>query len=72
MSVLHGIIIDRITRDPRSTNWDSYTRHLSDNLVYLRVSSDIRSEIELEIALEDYNTVVVDAFETNRSAKTSK
>ena len=64
--------IKRIIRNPKRTDWESYTMHLSNNIAHLQGSGDIRSELELETVVEDLNTIVIDAYEASCPAKTVK
>lgn len=48
----------KLLRNPRRTDWSSYTRRWSDNMAHINLGGDIRSEIELEA---DFNKIVTDA-----------
>ena len=64
--------IKRIIRNPKRTDWKSYTMHLSNNIAHLQGSGDIRSELELETVVEDLNTIVIDAYKASCSTKAVK
>lgn len=38
--------VERIIRNHRRTEWDHYTRYLSNNMAYLLVGNVVRSELE--------------------------
>lgn len=44
---------DRIVRNPRRTDLDSYKRRMSDKMAHLHVDGDIYHEIELQTAVKN-------------------
>lgn len=63
---------DDFIRNPRKTNWEGYKTSLRENLEQLIVKRGARHPLELEIAVEELNRAIVEAYERNCPVKAKK
>lgn len=55
----------RMISNIKRTDWNTYAKHLSNNMAHLEGCNDIKNKPELEAIVKDFSREIIGAYETS-------